>query len=109
MEENDGIFEWDPKKAAGNLTKHGVSFDEAKEAFRDLNALEEYDERHSATEHRYNLIGRSSQRLLFVVFSESASGLINLISAREAEKTHQQSYEQNISAQNFPEEETDFE
>jgi len=23
------VFEWDPKKAAANLVKHGVSFDEA--------------------------------------------------------------------------------
>src|SRR5207253_2565762 len=102
MKENDGIFEWDPRKTAKNLTRHDVSFDEAKEGFRDLNAIEEYDEKHSTTEHRYNLIGRSSQRLLFVVFSESASGFINLISAREAEKAQQQSYEQNISTQNFP-------
>jgi hypothetical protein len=29
-------FEWDPAKAARNLAKHGVSFDEASTVFGDL-------------------------------------------------------------------------
>ena len=28
-------FEWDPKKAASNLKKHGVTFEEAKSVFYD--------------------------------------------------------------------------
>jgi hypothetical protein len=28
-------FEWDPAKAADNLAKHGVSFEEAATVFRD--------------------------------------------------------------------------
>ncbi|MES2016406.1 MAG: BrnT family toxin [Pseudomonadota bacterium] len=31
-------FEWDDRKAAANLRKHGVSFDEAKSAFADERA-----------------------------------------------------------------------
>ena len=29
-------FEWDPKKAASNMRKHGVSFEEAASAFDDI-------------------------------------------------------------------------
>jgi uncharacterized DUF497 family protein len=32
-------FEWDPAKAAANVRKHGVSFDEAETAFSDEHAL----------------------------------------------------------------------
>jgi uncharacterized DUF497 family protein len=32
-------FEWDPAKAAANLRKHGVSFEEAETAFLDDHAL----------------------------------------------------------------------
>jgi uncharacterized DUF497 family protein len=30
------LFEWDPKKARLNVKTHGISFDEASTAFRDL-------------------------------------------------------------------------
>ena len=32
-------FEWDDQKAASNLSKHGVSFDEAVSIFGDVRAL----------------------------------------------------------------------
>ncbi len=39
----DERSEWDEQKAASNLLKHGVSFDEAIAAFEDPNALELLD------------------------------------------------------------------
>ncbi|MFN7855847.1 MAG: BrnT family toxin [Acidovorax sp.] len=40
-------FEWDPTKAASNLKKHQVSFDEAKSVFYDDFAVQFFDEEHS--------------------------------------------------------------
>lgn len=38
-------FEWDERKAASNLAKHGVSFEQATRAFADPNAIEYVDDR----------------------------------------------------------------
>jgi uncharacterized DUF497 family protein len=71
-----------------------VTFEEAIEAFFDPYAIDDYDADHSVYEHRYNLIGLSSRRLLFVVYTEPEEGLIHLISARKASKRHQGIYEE---------------
>jgi uncharacterized DUF497 family protein len=60
-------FEFDPSKAAANLRKHGVSFQEAMTVFDDLLAATFEDELHSEEEGRSITIGLSSKgRLLFV-------------------------------------------
>lgn len=87
-------FEWDENKASINLKRHRVSFEEAIESFFDPNALDEFDVDHSVDEPRYNLIGLSSRRLLFIAYTEPEEGLIYLISARKAEKKHRKIYEQ---------------
>ena len=76
-------FEWDPRKAAANLKKHGVGFDEAADAFFDENAVELFDDSNSEEELRYQLVGLSSTRLLFVVFTVRAE-IVRIISARKA-------------------------
>ena len=96
MKYSDGLFEWRLWKAERNWEKHGVRFEEATEAFADINGVEEYDELHSQYEHRFNLIGQASQRLLFIVFTEPRRGIVNIISAREAEADEQEIYEQNL-------------
>ena len=101
MKQRDGNFEWDTNKAKSNFAKHGVTFQEAKEVFDDVNAAELYDEDHSRYEHRYNLIGQSSQRLLFLVFTVSQAGIVNLISAREADHNHRILYEEEFIKNNF--------
>jgi uncharacterized DUF497 family protein len=82
-------FTWDPRKAAANLRKHGVSFDEAATAFEDELGAYYPDTLH---DDRFILIGYSRQRrLLFVVHAEVQRAVIRLISAREAtnhEKAH---------------------
>jgi len=79
-------FEWSRKKAEANVKKHGgVTFEEAREVFDDDHAVVEVDDSHSAGELRYNIIGASGQRLLFVVYVERASDVIRIISAREVE------------------------
>ena len=53
-------FEWDPPKAAANLRKHQVSFDEAKSVFYDEFAVQFFDEEHSSDEERFLMLGLSS-------------------------------------------------
>ena len=43
-------FDWDSTKATANLSKHGVSFDEAKTVFDDPLYIDFYDPDHSDTE-----------------------------------------------------------
>ena len=89
------IFEWDTNKAATNLVKHGVSFDEAKTVFDDPLYVDFYDPNHSDEEHRYIMIGISLQsRLLLVAYTER-DYRVRLISAREATRKERKAYEQN--------------
>ena len=55
-------FEWDEEKAAVNLAKHGVSFNEAKTVFDDPLYVDSYDPDHSSDEHRYIIIWRVSAK-----------------------------------------------
>jgi uncharacterized protein len=60
-------FEWDESKAASNLSKHGVSFEEAKTVFDDRLYVDFYDPAHSDDEDRYLVVGASNQRHLLIV------------------------------------------
>ena len=61
-------FEWEPRKAASNRTKHKVSFEEAATAFEDERALVIDDPEHSKFEERFVLLGMSRlPRVLVVV------------------------------------------
>ena len=53
-------FEWDESKAAGNLKKHKVSFEEAKTVFSDPFSITIDDPEHSADEMRFIDIGSSA-------------------------------------------------
>jgi uncharacterized DUF497 family protein len=84
-----GDFEWDARKAAANLAKHGVSFVEAMEAFEDLHAITAPDKENP---ERFVLIGMSRRlRLLFVVSAEGGER-IRLISARKASPQQRKLY-----------------
>jgi uncharacterized protein len=86
-------FEWDPAKAAANLAKHRVSFEEAATVFADPLGRIVDDPRHSADEARYVLLGQSErQRPLAVMFTERA-GAVRLISARKATPRERGDYE----------------
>ena len=88
-------FEWDPKKAADNLRKHKVSFEDAKTVFSDEQALLIDDPDHSEEEDRFVLLGLSqSLRLLVVVHCYRAGGnVVRLISARKADSDEQSLYQ----------------
>ena len=74
-------FEWDQSKAASNLKKHGVSFEEAKTVFDNPLAVIFDDKAHSVGEQREIIISHSRQnRLLLIAFTER-SGNVRIISA----------------------------
>lgn len=79
-------FEWEPAKAATNLRKHQVLFEEAKSIFFDDFAVQFFDEEHSSDEERFIMLGMSSgARLLVVCHCERGDGdVIRIISARKA-------------------------
>lgn len=93
-------FEWDSRKAATNIHKHGVSFDEASTVFDDPLAVIFDDETHSTTEVRELIIGHSvAGRLPLVAFTERPGEMLRLISARVVTKQERQDYENNLNAQ----------
>lgn len=94
---NDGVFQWDDRKAAENDAKHGVSFEAARDVFKDPFAIEQIDERHDYGEERFTIIGMARDRLLFVAYTMRGEA-IRIISARGAEPDEQRYYhEQNTS------------
>ena len=87
-------FEWDPNKAAANLRKHGVSFDEAITAFGDPLSILLPDPDHSVGEERYVVLGTSNVgRLLVVTFVERPPRT-RIISARLATRRERHDYEE---------------
>ena len=86
--------EWDENKAAANLSKHGVSFEEAKTVFDDLLYVDFYDPDHSYDEHRYIIVGQSQQGRLLIVSYTERGDVARLISAREATRSEREAYEE---------------
>jgi len=88
------IFEWDPKKADSNLSKHGVPFAEAASVFLDPMAWTFPDPDHSEGEERFVTIGHSaSGDFLVVSHREMDDERIRIISARRATKREKHGYE----------------
>jgi uncharacterized DUF497 family protein len=73
-------FDWDARKAAENLRKHGVSFDQARMAFLDPARVIARDVAHSGLEERYYCFGRVGDGVMTVRFTYRA-GVIRLIGA----------------------------
>ena len=88
-------FEWDPVKAAANVKKHQVSFEEARSVFFDEFATQFFDEDHSMNEQRFLILGKSSgTKLLIVCHCERENGeIIRIISARKATKRESAFYQ----------------
>jgi uncharacterized protein len=86
-------FKWDPTKAAGNLIKHGVSFDEASSVFGDPLAISIPDPDHSAEEDRFLTTGLSAEQRLLVVVHVYRGRSIRIIMARDASSKEKKQYE----------------
>ena len=65
-------FEWDHVKAAGNIRKHGIDFDEAQTVFTDDLARVMHDPDRSDDEGRMLILGISKRRRLLVVVFTTA-------------------------------------
>lgn len=92
------VFEWDPRKAAANAEKHGVTFDAAATVFADPNGLDGPDLAHSGAEVRALRLGRAIDgRLLMVAYTvrkgDHDAEKIRLISARRASRRERTAYD----------------
>lgn len=86
-------FKWDENKNTINKKKHGISFEEAKEVFEDINAILFDDPDHSAGEERFLIIGIiRSQKICIVSHCYRENDVIRIISAREATKNEKKIY-----------------
>ena len=87
-------FEWDERKNNANVKKHGVSFNDARTAFYDENALLFLDPDNSESEDRFILLGINHRLNTLVVchcFKEN-EGIVRIISARRANKVEMNAY-----------------
>lgn len=91
------IFEWDDKKDNTNKRKHGISFEEARTAFYDENAIQYFDPDHSDEKDRFILLGISFKLKILIVchcFRDNDL-VIRIISARKADKEEEIEYWRN--------------
>jgi hypothetical protein len=86
-------FEWDARKAAANLHKHRVSFNEAATVFGDFLSTTATDPAHSAGEHRYITVGLSNSGRLLMVAHAERGHRIRIISARTLTGREKRAYE----------------
>jgi len=85
-------IEWDNNKAASNLIKYKIDFEDAKNIFLDPNRLKREDKR-DYDETRIEVIGIVNQVVLFVVYTNK-NDQNRIISARRANKNEQRQYYQ---------------
>ena len=93
----DERFSWDDAKAATNIDKHEISFEEASKALDDINRVERWDREHSEPdEDRWKVIGHSGRQLLAVIYTERGPRK-HIISARKVETHERKSYQRQRS------------
>ena len=86
-------FEWDPRKAIANASKHGISFGEAATVLGDPLGRTASDPDHSSAEGRYITIGTSNRDRLLIVSHAERGERIRIISARELTRAERKAYE----------------
>jgi uncharacterized DUF497 family protein len=82
--------EWDPRKAAANLKKHGVDFADAATVLHDEQAITIRDG--GADEERYVTIGMDALGNVLVVVYTWRDDRPRLISARKAKPQEREQY-----------------
>lgn len=87
----DEAFEWDDDKAAENVRRHGITFEQAKKVFEDPFGIELIDDREDYGEERLILIAMADGKLLAVAYAERRHRH-RLISARHATKREEDEY-----------------
>ena len=87
-------FEWDPGKAAEDLAKHGVSFEEAATVFRDVLSATGANPDHSFDEERFVTFGISTRGRFLAIAHTDRDDTIRIISARPAAPSERKIYEE---------------
>lgn len=87
-------FAWDPKKAASNFKKHGISFEEASTVFLDRLSATGADPDHSEGQERWITFGISVQGNFLVVSHTDEAETVRIISARPGTKPERNLYEE---------------
>jgi uncharacterized DUF497 family protein len=87
-------FDWDPRKAAANLRKHSVSFEEASTVFADDYSLTGADPDHSVGEERFITFGMSQSGRHLVVSHTEQGDTIRIFSAKRATRSERKLYEE---------------
>jgi uncharacterized DUF497 family protein len=85
-------YEWDQRKAASNLQKHGIDFADAVGALEDDLALTIADEH--ADEQRFVTIGSDALKRVLVVVYTIRGERVRIISARKATPKERRQYEE---------------
>ena len=89
-------FDWDKGNTDKSYLKHGITLNQAEEAFLDETAIILRDFKHSQTELRYLLIGKTANnKILFIVFTKRGKK-IRIISARAADKKEVKNYAEKV-------------
>jgi uncharacterized DUF497 family protein len=87
-------YEWDPAKAAANVSTHGVTFAEASTVFSDELALTREDP-NATGEQRFTTLGCSDTgALLVVVYTDREPDSLRVISAWKADRRQRLLYEE---------------
>ena len=86
-------FEWDAAKAASNVLKHSVDFDEASTVFADALSATGRDPDHSIDEARFLTFGLSSKGRVLAVSHTDRGVAVRIVSARPATRKEKQIYE----------------
>ncbi|GJM36526.1 MAG: hypothetical protein DHS20C18_55270 [Saprospiraceae bacterium] len=86
------LFEWDEKKNKTNQEKHGLSFEDAKNVFDDPHRIQYINTR--GNERRFITVGKVIKFIITVVYTVR-TGLLRIISARQARKSEINDYLEN--------------
>jgi uncharacterized protein len=87
----DDAFEWDDAKATANWRTHRITFEMARDAFKDPFAIEWIGDRPDTQEQRFAMLAAVGARLLFVAYALRGDR-IRIISARKAEPNERRRY-----------------
>ena len=86
-------FEWDIGNIDKNFKKHEVSNQEAEEVFFNKPIVFSEDNKHSTTEKRYMLWGKTNTNRKLTIFFTIRNNRIRVISARDMHKKERGEYE----------------
>jgi uncharacterized DUF497 family protein len=91
-----GRYVWNKEKAAENIRKHGIRFEEAVTVFYDPFSVDDYDDKNSDYEDRYTITG-IMKGVAYVTVSYTVRGnLIRVFSARDADPDEEEAYDKSV-------------